>query len=151
MDMRLFWIRDRCEQGQFRVQWKPGATNHGDYFSKHHTAAHHRKMRPQYLTKIFDGTPNVQQSTDCATRTLSRMACTCEGVLKPSPSVPGSTTQTVTASPRSRSTCGRRTDSLTRYNSLIVRYQTNRTSTDSHTFKSTTNNKQTANSITLII
>jgi hypothetical protein len=71
MDMRLFWVRDRCEQGQFRVQWKPSATNYGDYFSKHHTSAHHRKMRPQYLVNFVKAltTYNNQQT---ALRTRSR-------------------------------------------------------------------------------
>ena len=49
MDMRFWWLRDRDKQDQFRYYWQPGPTNRGDYFTKHHSAAHHPKMRPHYL------------------------------------------------------------------------------------------------------
>ena len=49
MDMRFFWIRDRVKQGQFRVHWKPGKTNHADCYTKHHPPSHHIKVRPTYL------------------------------------------------------------------------------------------------------
>ena len=50
MDMRLCWLRCRAMQGQFRHFWKPGATNLGDYPSKHHATIHHRTIRPTFLT-----------------------------------------------------------------------------------------------------
>jgi hypothetical protein len=49
IDMRFYWLRDRVEQGQFNIYWRPGATNLGDYVSKHHSPAHNRRMRPVYL------------------------------------------------------------------------------------------------------
>ena len=49
MDMRFYWIRDRVRQGQFLIYWRPGETNRADYFTKHHPAKHHRRMRPVYL------------------------------------------------------------------------------------------------------
>lgn len=49
MDMRFYWIRDRCDQDQFRVKWEPGETNLADYFSKHHSGPHHRRQRKYYL------------------------------------------------------------------------------------------------------
>ncbi len=49
MDMRLYWMKDRTQQGQFNVFWAPGRDNLADYFTKHHLPAHHRLMRPQYL------------------------------------------------------------------------------------------------------
>ena len=27
IDMRLYWILDRCEQGQYKIYWKPGYNN----------------------------------------------------------------------------------------------------------------------------
>jgi len=51
MDMRFFWVRDRSDQGQYQVYWKPGSTNKADYASKHHPVQHHRKVRPHY---VFD-------------------------------------------------------------------------------------------------
>ena len=49
MDMRFYWVRDRCRQGQFIVYWSKGQDNLADYFTKHHPATHHRVMRPVYL------------------------------------------------------------------------------------------------------
>jgi hypothetical protein len=49
MEMRFYWIRDRVNQGQFLVYWRPGDNNKGDYHTKHHTAAHHQLMRSHYL------------------------------------------------------------------------------------------------------
>jgi hypothetical protein len=49
MDMIFYWVKDRVEQGQFNIGWAPGDTNMGDYFTKHHSPAHHKCMRPYYL------------------------------------------------------------------------------------------------------
>jgi hypothetical protein len=56
MDMRFYWIKDRQQQGQFRLYWASGSTNRGDYFTKHHSPAHHRIMRPHYMH-----TPTAQE------------------------------------------------------------------------------------------
>jgi hypothetical protein len=45
MDMRFYWIKNRVKQGQFDVYWGPGYQNLADYFTKHHSAAHHKRMR----------------------------------------------------------------------------------------------------------
>ena len=45
IDMRFYWLRDRIRQGQFSLQWAPGATNLADYYTKHHSAQHHKKVR----------------------------------------------------------------------------------------------------------
>jgi hypothetical protein len=42
MDMILYWVKDRVEHDQFNVGWEPGDTNMGDYFTKHHSPAHHK-------------------------------------------------------------------------------------------------------------
>jgi hypothetical protein len=49
MDMRFYWVKDRGEQGQFNVGWVPGDTNMEDYFTKHHSPAHHKRMKPYYF------------------------------------------------------------------------------------------------------
>jgi len=41
MDMRLHWSCDREERKQFRIYWRPGGANLADYWTKHHTPAHH--------------------------------------------------------------------------------------------------------------
>ena len=50
MDMRFHWLRCRARQKQFRTYWRAGPTNNGDYVTKHHAPAHHRNVRPVYLT-----------------------------------------------------------------------------------------------------
>jgi hypothetical protein len=49
IDMQFYWIKDRTSQKQFLVYWRPGSDNHGDYHTKHHSAAHHRQQRPTFL------------------------------------------------------------------------------------------------------
>jgi hypothetical protein len=49
MDMRFYWVKDRVEQKQFNDGWAPGDTNLGDYFTKYHSPAHHKRMIPYYL------------------------------------------------------------------------------------------------------
>ena len=48
MDKRFYWLQDRVEQGKFRVFWAPGKYNLADYFTKYHSPATHRKLRPIY-------------------------------------------------------------------------------------------------------
>lgn len=50
MDMRFHWLRDRECQQQFRFYWRPGKTNYADYWTKHHSAAHHVNIRKEFLT-----------------------------------------------------------------------------------------------------
>ena len=47
--MRFYWLKDRVEQGQFKIFWEPGDENWADYFTKHHPPSHHIKVRPVYL------------------------------------------------------------------------------------------------------
>ena len=49
MSMKFYWLLDRAEQGQFRIYWEPGTKNLADYFTKHHPASHHKKVRPIYI------------------------------------------------------------------------------------------------------
>jgi hypothetical protein len=49
MDMHFYWIKDRVKQGQFNVYWGPGYQNLAYYFTKHHSPAHHKRMREIYI------------------------------------------------------------------------------------------------------
>jgi hypothetical protein len=49
MDMHFYWIKDRVKQGQFKVYWVPGYRNLADYFTKHHSPAHNKRMREIYI------------------------------------------------------------------------------------------------------
>jgi hypothetical protein len=49
MDMRFYWIKDRVKQGQFNVYWGLGFQNLADYFTKHHSPAHHKRIRDVYI------------------------------------------------------------------------------------------------------
>mgnify|MGYP004175908775 FL=1 len=50
MDMRFIWILDRSTQKHFSVLWRPGKINLADYFTKHHSTVHHKRMRNTYVT-----------------------------------------------------------------------------------------------------
>ena len=81
IDMRFYWVRDCIDQNQFHVFWRPGSENLADYFTKHHTATHHQRMRSQYLhmknrLHLLQQTPTTHKTSD---RTH------CEGVLIPKP------------------------------------------------------------------
>eukprot|EP00957_Ditylum_brightwellii_P028538 2155623-Ditylum_brightwellii.AAC.1 len=47
IDMCFYWVKDRMQQGQFVIFWKPGKNNKADYFSKHHLPAHHRRRHSE--------------------------------------------------------------------------------------------------------
>jgi hypothetical protein len=42
--MHFHWIQDRIKQGRYLVHWRKGPDNLSNYFTKHHSPAHHRFM-----------------------------------------------------------------------------------------------------------
>ena len=52
MDMRFHWLRCRMAQMQFRFHWRPGTSNLADYWTKHHSGVHHKKIRRGILTPV---------------------------------------------------------------------------------------------------
>ena len=50
--MRFHWLRDHILQNQFNMYWDKGVNNDADYFTKHHSPAHHQIMRPKYINMI---------------------------------------------------------------------------------------------------
>ena len=50
MDMRYNWIVDRQTRKHFLVSWRPGKENLADYYTKHHSTVHHKRLRSTYLT-----------------------------------------------------------------------------------------------------
>ena len=49
MDMRFYWLVNRVKQGHFEIYWEPGKNNLADYPTKHHSPAHHKRVRSIYL------------------------------------------------------------------------------------------------------
>ena len=49
MYIRFYWINDRIKHGQFRVFWRPGPENLGDYHFKNNPPEHHIAVRSKYL------------------------------------------------------------------------------------------------------
>ena len=43
--MKMWWLRDRESQEQFRYYWAPGYENEGDYRTKHHPPIYHEAKR----------------------------------------------------------------------------------------------------------
>jgi hypothetical protein len=90
IDMRYHWVRDRVQQKHFNVYWAPGSTNLADYFTKHFSAAHHKRLRPQYLAHHAKDI-----STPATTPRQTRLAHTsCKGVLNPNATSPGTNAST---------------------------------------------------------
>jgi hypothetical protein len=54
MDMRFHWLRNRKAQRKIKIIWRLGKTNLADYFTKHHSPAHHVNFRSEFLTKVKD-------------------------------------------------------------------------------------------------
>jgi len=74
MDMRFHWLQDREAQGQFRIYWHPGKTNLADYFTKHHSPAHHVNVRAEFLTKVKDLAEARRQRQDKQSQTTFKPA-----------------------------------------------------------------------------
>jgi hypothetical protein len=49
MDMRLQWLKCCRTQSLFCYHWAKGIKNRADYPSKHHSAAHHKRVRSSYV------------------------------------------------------------------------------------------------------
>ena len=46
IDMRFHWLRDRIRQGQFEYQWRKGANNLADFFTKALPVHKHLELMP---------------------------------------------------------------------------------------------------------
>ena len=46
LGMRFHWLRDRIDQGQFRVVFVPGKKNLADFFTKALPVARHKVLAP---------------------------------------------------------------------------------------------------------
>ena len=49
VEMRFDWLKCRSAQLKFDIYWAPGQENFADFFTKNHSAAHHKALRPIYL------------------------------------------------------------------------------------------------------
>jgi hypothetical protein len=49
MDMRFYWIKYQVNQGQFKIYWGLVFQSLADYFTKHHSPAHHKRIRNVYI------------------------------------------------------------------------------------------------------
>ena len=69
IDMRLYWVRDRVNQNQFMIYWRPGTNNVGDYVSKYHSPANHQIIRPNVFGNLV--CQNPYSSTENCLQRLS--------------------------------------------------------------------------------
>jgi hypothetical protein len=80
MDMRFFWLRDRVEQGQFKVMWHGSEQNIADYFTKDLPTKESTELLRSTCAKInrrniqalstsgsASGTPNKKSRSDSLT------------------------------------------------------------------------------------
>jgi hypothetical protein len=68
LDMRFHWLRDRVDQGQFRVVFVPGVQNLADFFTKSLPVGRHTTMAPFFAAD--DDDPDTVDSTNL---TLSKL------------------------------------------------------------------------------
>ena len=54
-DMRLWWLKDKIAQQNFKVFWDKCINNWADYFTKHFAPRHHQLMRQRYLQRTCTG------------------------------------------------------------------------------------------------
>ncbi len=54
LDMRFHWLRDRIDQGQFRMMFVPGLQNLADFFTKSLPVARHKVLAPFIATDDND-------------------------------------------------------------------------------------------------
>jgi hypothetical protein len=47
--MHFYWIKYWVKQGQFKIYWGPGFQNLADYFTQHHSPAHHKRILNIYI------------------------------------------------------------------------------------------------------
>ena len=70
--MHFYWIQARTKQGHFKIYWRPGDSNTGDYHTKNHSPTHNCLMRPMLLhTNLLIShasaeDPSMDPSTLCA-------------------------------------------------------------------------------------
>ena len=75
IDVRFCWLKDRAEQGQFKICWAAGDENWADCFTKHHSATHHKILRPCYL-KEQDSPADLQGCLGRLKRVLGKSSGT---------------------------------------------------------------------------
>jgi hypothetical protein len=63
MDMRLWWLRYRGSQNQFRYYWDAGSENWADYSTKHHPKIYHGAHCPTHAS-IWN-VPRVLPQWEC--------------------------------------------------------------------------------------
>ena len=75
--MRYHWLKEN-QNKNLVVYWEPGANNYADYFTKHHSPVHHKRMCTKYILKGFHlFVDKIQKSLG----TFPNLVC--EGVLLP--------------------------------------------------------------------
>jgi hypothetical protein len=68
LDMCFNWLRDRVDQGQFRIVFVPGVLNLADFFTKSLPVGRHTSMAPFFAAD--DDDPDTVDSTNL---TLSKL------------------------------------------------------------------------------
>jgi hypothetical protein len=54
MDMQFEWLKDKEAKEQFCFYLRAGKTNLADYFTKHHSPAHHCNVPADFLTRVAE-------------------------------------------------------------------------------------------------
>ncbi len=75
MDMCFHWLRDREQQNQFQIYWRPGGANLADYWTKHHAPTHHVNVQAEFLTKVKNIRDTQQQASKTKQSSKATRVC----------------------------------------------------------------------------
>jgi hypothetical protein len=79
MEMRYFWIADKCEADVFNVYWNQGKTNKADYYSKQHPTKVHRDTRPKIMITYENNHTNHIEAHQNKSKTNQNKSTSHEG------------------------------------------------------------------------
>ena len=74
-DMNWNWLRDKQTQKIFRIYWKPGAQNHADYWTKHHSPTYHARVRSRYVLNKIVSFPTLDLHCIVKNAVLHSQSC----------------------------------------------------------------------------
>ena len=77
IDIRHYQLRDRENQNQFNMHWSKGENNLTDYFTKHHSVAHHKRMRKVYMSSNLITTISLNEISEFLQGCVDRKLPAC--------------------------------------------------------------------------
>ena len=87
-DMKLYWLKDKELEKEFRVFWAPGPVNKADPFTKNHPPTHLRQICSQYVVNLLRRASTCRQLLNYLPTRLNTGLRGCADSLAYQPRVP---------------------------------------------------------------